>query len=78
MTYILLKSTIVGLHLDDEKKEIRILVDIMVGIEGDQYGFNINNSQIPFIIKGFFSYDELSEFIKSACTQWVSENYPSK
>ncbi len=77
MNYRLITSTIKGLTLDNEKKEIHIQVDIMVGIEGADERFQINNPNIDFILKNFDGYDQLAEQINEKSTQWVIENYPN-
>lgn len=67
--------TITGLSMDNEKKEIHILVDILVGIQGADTRFQTNNPNIDFIIKGFSGYDELVALINEASLNWVKQNY---
>lgn len=78
MEYQLKSFTVKGLILDDVKKEIRIVVDIIVITPNQDERFEVNNSNVELFVKGFGGYDELSAQIKEASANWVSENYPSK
>lgn len=77
MEYQLKSFTIKGLILDDVKKEVRIVVDILVITPDQDIRFETNNPNIEFVIKGFTGYDGLSALIKEASYNWVVENYPS-